>query len=94
MDHDKDMLFKDNEQLYGAIDSDEECIGYEVNSDGEEEGDGYPEFNPKTDMLNPRFCNGMKFATAKILRAAVREREQFRKGGNLLFTKLTAGELM
>lgn len=74
MDHDKDMLFKDNEQLYGAIDSDEECIGYEVNSDGEEEGDGYPEFNPKTDMFNPQFCNGMKFATAKILRAAVRER--------------------
>ncbi|XP_062021198.1 uncharacterized protein LOC133737709 [Rosa rugosa] len=46
----------DNETMHGAIESDEECIGNEVGSDGEEDGDGFPEFNPKTDMHNPQFC--------------------------------------
>ncbi|XP_024164046.1 uncharacterized protein LOC112171035 [Rosa chinensis] len=76
----------DNETMHGVVESDEECIGNEVGSDGEEDGDGFPEFNPKTDMHNPQFCVGMKFATTKILRAAVRERA-IQKWWEALFVK-------
>ncbi|XP_004303590.1 PREDICTED: uncharacterized protein LOC101315451 [Fragaria vesca subsp. vesca] len=60
--------------MYGDKDSDKEVTGYELNSDDDGEGHQWPEFNPKTDMKNPRFCNGMLFATPRILRAAIRER--------------------
>lgn len=49
-------------------------LGGQLGSDGEVDDDDYPEFNPKTDMLDPQFCLGLKFATPKIFRAAVRER--------------------
>ncbi|KAL6145140.1 hypothetical protein ACLB2K_055828 [Fragaria x ananassa] len=65
---------EDSEAMYGAKDSDKEVIGYELNSDDDGEGHQWPEFNPKTDMKNPRFCNGMLFASPRILRATVRER--------------------
>ncbi|KAL6134083.1 hypothetical protein ACLB2K_066316 [Fragaria x ananassa] len=64
---------EDSEAMYG-LNSNEEVIGYELNSDDDGEGHQWPEFNPKTDMKNPRFCNGMLFATPRILRAAIRER--------------------
>ncbi|XP_024171385.1 uncharacterized protein LOC112177321 [Rosa chinensis] len=76
----------DNEAMYGALDSDEEYIGNEVGFDGEVDGDGFPEFNPKTDMHNPQFCIGMKFATPKILRVAIRKRA-IQKGWEALFVK-------
>ncbi|XP_024195875.1 uncharacterized protein LOC112199041 [Rosa chinensis] len=76
----------DNETMHGAIESNEECIGNKVGSDGEEDRDGFPEFNPKTDMHNPQFCLGMKFATPKILRAAVREKA-IQKGWEAFFVK-------
>lgn len=70
----EDMLVEDNEDMYETVDSNEELIDHATNSDGEREDDDFPEFNPKTDMKNPQFSKGLKFATAKILRAALRER--------------------
>ncbi|XP_040374739.1 uncharacterized protein LOC121052874 [Rosa chinensis] len=87
VDVDENMEVEDNEPMYGALDSDEEGIGHEANSD--DEGDDmqrFPEFNPKTDMGNPQFCKGMRFASAKILRAAVREKA-IQKGWEALFVK-------
>ncbi|KAL6194140.1 hypothetical protein ACLB2K_035224 [Fragaria x ananassa] len=49
-------------------------LGGQLGSDGEVDDDDYPELNPKTDMLDPQFCLGLKFATLKIFRAIVRER--------------------
>ncbi|KAK9929541.1 hypothetical protein M0R45_026636 [Rubus argutus] len=71
---DEDMQVEDNEEMFGAVDSDEEAIGHEANSDDEGGTNDFPEFNPKTDMKNPQFSKGLKFSTAKILRAAIRER--------------------
>ncbi|XP_062024930.1 uncharacterized protein LOC133741015 [Rosa rugosa] len=65
---------EDNEQMFGVEDSDEERLGPEYNSDDDGGEDRFPEFNPKVDMRDPHFCKGMKFATAKVLRAAIRER--------------------
>ncbi|KAL6225569.1 hypothetical protein ACLB2K_004418 [Fragaria x ananassa] len=65
---------ENSEAMYRVEDSDEEVIGYELNFDDDGEGHQWPEFNPKTDMKNPRFCNGMLFATPRILRAGIRER--------------------
>ncbi|KAM5585145.1 hypothetical protein ABKV19_004510 [Rosa sericea] len=87
VDVDENMEVEDNEPMYGALDSDEEGIGHEANSD--DEGDDmqrFPEFNPKTDMGNPQFCKGMRFASAKIFRAAVREKA-IQKGWEALFVK-------
>ncbi|XP_024200432.1 uncharacterized protein LOC112203741 [Rosa chinensis] len=78
--------FEDNEGMYGAVDSDEEGIGHDYNSDDEGEGDRFPEFNPKVDMRDPHFCKGMKFASPKILRAAIRERA-IQDGWEPLFLK-------
>lgn len=41
----------------------------------EREDDGFPEFNPMSDLKNPQFSKGLKFATAKILRATLRDME-------------------
>lgn len=57
-----DQQFEDNEDMFGGQNSDEERLGKTINSDGELEDD-FPEFNPKTDMKNPVFVKGMKFAT-------------------------------
>ncbi|XP_024184621.1 uncharacterized protein LOC112189508 isoform X2 [Rosa chinensis] len=87
VDIDENIEVEDNEPMYGAMDSDEEGIGHEANSD--DEGDDmqrFPEFNPKTDMGNPQFCKGMRFASAKILRAAVREKA-IKKGWEAMFVK-------
>ncbi|XP_061993462.1 uncharacterized protein LOC133711345 [Rosa rugosa] len=81
MESEGDVQVEDNEAMHGAVDSDEEVIGNEANSDGED----FPEFHPKTDMHDLQFCLGMKFATAKILRAAIRERDQYKKSGKLFF---------
>ncbi|KAL6127044.1 hypothetical protein ACLB2K_075089 [Fragaria x ananassa] len=66
------------------MDSDEEAIGEEYNSDGDEVR--YPEFNPKVDMENPWFCKGMLFATPEILRATITERA-IQKGWEPLYSK-------
>ncbi|KAK9951610.1 hypothetical protein M0R45_007048 [Rubus argutus] len=68
-----DQEFEDNEDMFGGQDSDEERLGKSINSDGEFEDD-FQEFNPKTDMKNPVFVKGMKFATIQVLRDALRER--------------------
>ncbi|PRQ57820.1 putative transposase, mutator type, MULE transposase domain-containing protein [Rosa chinensis] len=60
VDIDENIEVEDNEPMYGAMDSDEEGIGHEANSD--DEGDDmqrFPEFNPKTDMGNPQFSQTM-----------------------------------
>ncbi|XP_062023137.1 uncharacterized protein LOC133739371 isoform X2 [Rosa rugosa] len=62
----------DEEDMFGVDDSDDEKLVYTINSDGEREELGL-EFNPKTDMKNPAFKLKMKFATAQILRDALRE---------------------
>ncbi|XP_061993572.1 uncharacterized protein LOC133711469 [Rosa rugosa] len=72
--------------MYGAVDSDEEGIGHEYNSDDEGDGDRFPKFNPKVDMRDPHFCKGMKFASPNILRAAIRERA-IQNGWEPLFLK-------
>ncbi|XP_024164251.1 uncharacterized protein LOC112171277 [Rosa chinensis] len=69
----EEFVVEDNEDMYIAVDSDEEVLGGAANSDGEI-GDDFLEFNPKSDMNDPQFKLGMKFASAKILRAALREK--------------------
>ncbi|KAL6224594.1 hypothetical protein ACLB2K_003449 [Fragaria x ananassa] len=70
----ENVMVEDNEEMFGAIDSDEEVIGYEANSDDEAKRMKFSEFNPKTNMKDPQFSVGMIFANARILRAAIRER--------------------
>lgn len=61
-----DQSVEDNEDMFVAMDSDEEMIGPEyISSDEENARQKYPEFNPAVDMINPWFCNGMLFATPK-----------------------------
>ncbi|XP_040374570.1 uncharacterized protein LOC121052773 [Rosa chinensis] len=72
--------------MFGAVDSDQEGIGQEYDSDDDGVQERFPEFNPKVDMEDPYFCKGMKFATAKILRAAIRERA-IQKGWEAVFVK-------
>ncbi|XP_040363008.1 uncharacterized protein LOC121049509 [Rosa chinensis] len=76
----------DNEDMFQAVDSDEEGIGHEANSNDEAIEPRFVEFNPKTDLSNPQFCKGMKFASVKILRAAVREKA-IQKGWEAVFLK-------
>ncbi|KAL6223292.1 hypothetical protein ACLB2K_006679 [Fragaria x ananassa] len=75
---------EDDEAMFGDVDSDEEAIGEEYNSDGDEVR--YLEFNPKVDMENPWFCKGTLFATPEILRAAIMERA-IQKGWEPLYNK-------
>ncbi|KAL6216464.1 hypothetical protein ACLB2K_009687 [Fragaria x ananassa] len=82
----ENVMVEDNEAMFGAIDSDEEVIGYEANSDDEAKRMKFLEFNSKTDMKDPQFCVGMIFANARILRAAIRERA-IQKGWEAAFYK-------
>ncbi|XP_061991204.1 uncharacterized protein LOC133709465 isoform X2 [Rosa rugosa] len=83
---------EDTEGMFGAVDSDEEGIGHEADSEDDGVGGRFPEFNPNVDMKNPWFCKGMKFATAKILRAAIRERA-IQKGWEAVFLKNDRGRI-
>ncbi|KAL6198047.1 hypothetical protein ACLB2K_027839 [Fragaria x ananassa] len=85
-DEDEVIEVEDEEAMFEAVDSDEEGIGPEYNSDDGFEVDKFPEFNPKTDMKSPCFFKGLKFATARILRAALRERA-IQDGWEVLFNK-------
>ncbi|XP_062013810.1 uncharacterized protein LOC133730190 [Rosa rugosa] len=64
--------FEDNEAMFGFQDSDDENLGFTINSDGELEDEGL-EFNPKSDMKKPEFKLKQKFATVQVLRDALRE---------------------
>ncbi|KAL6222798.1 hypothetical protein ACLB2K_006188 [Fragaria x ananassa] len=57
--------------MFGGEDSDEEPPNYIVNSDGEREEQRLY-FNPKIDMVRPRFQLGMMFGSVVILRDALR----------------------
>ncbi|XP_004305303.1 PREDICTED: uncharacterized protein LOC101297654 [Fragaria vesca subsp. vesca] len=63
--------FIDNEDMFGGVDSDEEPPNYIVNFDGEREEQGLY-FNPKIDMVRPRFQLNMMFGSVMILRDALR----------------------
>ncbi|XP_050385158.1 uncharacterized protein LOC126801747 [Argentina anserina] len=67
-----DGLVEDDENIFGAVDFDEESIGFECHSNGKG-GIVYPEFNPKVDMEKPRFRVKMLFATVQLLRDVVVE---------------------
>ncbi|XP_024199878.1 uncharacterized protein LOC112203090 [Rosa chinensis] len=72
--------------MFVAVDSDKEGIRNEYNSNEDVVQDRNPKFNPKIDMKDPHFCKGMKFASVKILRAALRERP-IQDGWEVMFLK-------